>query len=165
MIKMSKISLSRLSSGITAFVCAGFLVNAIMTNNGSSPGERERWKNGQKNSHSFVDSLGRKTVEEWQSNRRLGVDPATTSSVPLPETQTSKQPSARPSVMSLIRENSDVAPAVSSGTNRVSVIVKPGDTVFAIARRHGLTVNELAALNALEEPFVIRVGQTLYVAR
>ena len=69
------------------------------------------------------------------------------------------------SVLEIIRSNSDVAPAVSSGTNRVSVTVNKGDTLYAIAKRHGLKVSELAGLNGLEEPFIIKVGQTLYIAR
>ncbi len=70
------------------------------------------------------------------------------------------------SVLALIRKNSDVVPSVSSGTDRVSVTVEKGDTLFAIARRHGLTVPQLAALNNIPEPYDnIRIGQTLYVAR
>jgi len=69
------------------------------------------------------------------------------------------------SVMSLIRKNSDVNPGVSSGTDRVSVTVKPGDTLFKLSQKYGLSVAEIAGMNGLKEPFTIRVDQTLYIAR
>lgn len=42
--------------------------------------------------------------------------------------------------------------------------IQPGDTLFAIARRHGTTVSALARLNAITDPDVVRVGQVLTVA-
>lgn len=168
MIKLSDLSLSKLSSACTAFVCAGILVNAILTDNGGDKASQEQWKKARENAHSFVDSLGKDSIAEWQALRE-DYDLRTTGSVKKDDAANkAPQPVARnnePSVMSLIRENADVAPAVSSGTDRVSVIVKEGDTLFGIARRHGLTLADLARLNGLEEPYVIRVGQTLYVAR
>ncbi len=168
MFKVSKFSLSRLSSACTAFVCAGFLANAILTDNGGDAGSQEQWRDGRKNAHSFVDRLGRDNITEWQSERST-VDLQTTGSISKDgEANKAPQPVGRqsePSVLSLIRQNADVAPAVSSGTDRVSVIVKSGDTLFGIARRHGLTVTDLARLNSLDEPYVIKIGQTLYVAR
>lgn len=41
--------------------------------------------------------------------------------------------------------------------------VAPGETLFAIARRYGTTVEELARLNGLRDPNRIRVGQVLLV--
>lgn len=40
-------------------------------------------------------------------------------------------------------------------------VIQPGDTLFAIARQNGVTVNSLVALNGLASPESIRVGQTL----
>ncbi len=40
-------------------------------------------------------------------------------------------------------------------------VVQPGDTLFSIARRHNTTVQALAALNGLAEPYAIRTGQVL----
>ena len=40
-------------------------------------------------------------------------------------------------------------------------IVQPGDTLYAIAFRLGMDYRELAALNEIEAPYVIRVGETL----
>lgn len=40
-------------------------------------------------------------------------------------------------------------------------VVQSGDTVFGIAFRAGLNFRDLAAWNGIEEPYTIRVGQTL----
>jgi LysM repeat protein len=48
-----------------------------------------------------------------------------------------------------------------SGAN--TYVIQAGDTLFSIARRHGTTVDELAALNGLVAPYTIEVGQTLIV--
>ena len=42
-------------------------------------------------------------------------------------------------------------------------VVAPGETLFAIARRYGTTVEELARLNNLKDPDRIRAGQVLLV--
>jgi len=42
-------------------------------------------------------------------------------------------------------------------------VVAPGETLFAIAKRYGTTVEELARLNGLEDPSRIRAGQVLRV--
>jgi LysM repeat protein len=42
-------------------------------------------------------------------------------------------------------------------------VVKPGDTLYSIARRQATTVSELARLNALAAPYNLRVGQRLDV--
>ena len=156
---LQKFSISRISSGITAVVCAGFLVNAILTNNGGAPNSQEKWKQAKIDNESLVARFGQKTYTEWKAQQDQ-LDRTVTNS-----TGNQKPKKEEPSLLSLIRENADVAPSVSSGTGRVSVIVKKGDTLFAIAQRHGLKLSELARLNGLEEPYTIRVGQTLYVAR
>lgn len=40
-------------------------------------------------------------------------------------------------------------------------VVQPGDTLYALARRWGTTVEALAVANAIADPRVIRIGQTL----
>jgi LysM repeat protein len=42
-------------------------------------------------------------------------------------------------------------------------VVQPGDTLYSIAKRHGSTVEAMAALNGLTPPYTIKVGQTLVV--
>jgi murein DD-endopeptidase MepM/ murein hydrolase activator NlpD len=44
-----------------------------------------------------------------------------------------------------------------------AVTVRPGDTLFALARRTGADVADLVRANQLEAPFALRVGQTLKV--
>jgi len=40
-------------------------------------------------------------------------------------------------------------------------VVKEGDTLSEIAEQHGTTVDELVALNAIEDPDLIHPGQEL----
>ena len=49
-------------------------------------------------------------------------------------------------------------------TGEQTYVVQPGDTLFSIARRHNTTVQALAALNGLAEPYAIRAGQVLRLA-
>jgi murein DD-endopeptidase MepM/ murein hydrolase activator NlpD len=41
------------------------------------------------------------------------------------------------------------------------IVVKSGDTLYALAKEHGLSVSELATLNGLTEPYQLSVGQKL----
>ncbi len=43
-------------------------------------------------------------------------------------------------------------------------IVQPGDTLYAIARRMGMSVEEMARLNAIAPPYTIAAGQRLKVS-
>ena len=156
-----------MSSGLTAVLCCGVLINAIMTNNGGDQHSQDRWNEMKAKEQSFVSTLSKNSYEKWRAQQDQ-VDQTMTQSISALAERESQAAAARkeePSLLSLIRENADVAPSVSSGTGRVSVMVKEGDTLFAIALRHGLKVKELARLNGLDEPYTIRVGETLYVAR
>ena len=46
-------------------------------------------------------------------------------------------------------------------TEENTIIVKSGDTLYALAKEHGLSVSELATLNGLTEPYQLSVGQKL----
>ena len=134
---------ARVSSGITAFVAAGFLVSAILTDNGATI---------QSGNDVLADRGG------W-------IDPIVTGNVPDKPNLSLKRifNAHEPSVMSLIDEHSMSTPMSSTG--RVSVTVQPGDTLSSIGRRHGLGAMELAKMNGIEAPYIIQVGQTLYIAR
>ncbi|MEO0328633.1 MAG: LysM peptidoglycan-binding domain-containing protein [Pseudomonadota bacterium] len=172
MLYFEHFSVARISSGITAIVCAGFLVNAILEDNGGEPGSQKRWLAAMEKSQSFVGNLSRESIAEWHSQQKTGSIskpvPISTTSGPVANVVPQKRPnkaSGELSVLSLIRANSEIAPPVSSGTDRVSVLVKKGDTLYSIAKRHGMQVNELARLNSLLQPYTIKVGQPVYIAR
>lgn len=140
---------------------------AIMTDNGGSSSSQDDWKHA--NARSI--SIERLEAAEASDTRVIrSIDKTITGSIPSPEKVVEEKPEEKRveqelTVLELIRKNSDVAPSVSTGTARVSVTVKEGDTLFGISIRHGIGLEELASLNGLEEPYTIKVGQTLYVAR
>lgn len=152
-------------------MCAGFLVHSILSENGGTPSSQSQWDAAHTNAVSVTNE--RPVLSEANSDNQspTNIDQILTGGItPIGDLQTPGAPPkprvrSEPSVLALIRENSDVAPSVSSGTDRVSVTVKKGDTLFSIARKHGLRMSELAGMNGLKEPYVIKLGQTLYVAR
>ena len=165
--------LSALSTGATAFVCAGVLVHAILTDNGGDAASQARWQLAERHKVGVMDQIdARIAANRKQKNLLLDqmmVGSVKANSKPAVSDQNPGQftdkDSKKLGVLDLIRENSDVAPPVSSGTDRISVKVKEGDTLYSIAVKHGLNVPQLAALNSLKEPYVIKIGQTLFVAR
>ncbi|HXI85959.1 MAG TPA: M23 family metallopeptidase [Parvularculaceae bacterium] len=67
-------------------------------------------------------------------------------------------------------DRSDLAPITTYGpptrmsaTDRRSVVVAPGDTVFAIARRTGVSPQAVIAENGLRAPYALTVGETLQI--
>ena len=46
-----------------------------------------------------------------------------------------------------------------------TVVVRRGDTLYAIAREHNMTVDEIAKINKLSAPYTIRVGQILKIEK
>ncbi len=54
------------------------------------------------------------------------------------------------------------APPVAPGTEG-SYVVQPGDTLYSIARRYGLSSEELALYNNITNPNLIPVGQVLRI--
>jgi len=53
-------------------------------------------------------------------------------------------------------------PNISAGTARTHVVA-PGENLYRIALRYGLTTNQLAAANSISEPGLINVGQVLRI--
>ena len=161
---------SRFSTGMTAFVVSGLLVYSMLQDNGGMVNSQQKWLEANSRAvlidrnASYLDQIIENNVPHY-------IDQSVTGSISQPENQKltrhtqDNDTKEAISVLDLIRDNSDVAPGVSSGTARVSVIVKKGDTLFNISQRHGMSVTDLARLNGLDEPFTIKIGQTLYVAR
>lgn len=56
-----------------------------------------------------------------------------------------------------------VALVASSEAQTLIYVVEPGDTLFKIATRFGLTVNDLASANEISDPTVIYAGQKLLI--
>jgi len=159
--KGNMVKLNKLSTGMSTFLAAGVLVFAIMSENGGNQNSQREWDYVSKNALA-IDKVPLESRFASVDDEELEwVDPIVTGSIK-PKKDLDVEPL---SVMSLIRKNSDVNPGVSSGTDRVSVTVKPGDTLFKLSQKYGLSVAELAGMNNLQEPFTIRVDQTLYVAR
>ncbi|WP_245715574.1 peptidoglycan DD-metalloendopeptidase family protein [Propionivibrio dicarboxylicus] len=61
------------------------------------------------------------------------------------------------------REGMPVASVPAATKARDTYVVKSGDTLYNIAREHGMDYRELIALNAIENPNQIAVGRTLKV--
>ena len=49
------------------------------------------------------------------------------------------------------------------GTGATTYVVRPGDTLYSIARRFGTSYQALAAANGLHSPYTIYVGQKLVI--
>ncbi|MBL8155230.1 MAG: LysM peptidoglycan-binding domain-containing protein [Anaerolineae bacterium] len=57
----------------------------------------------------------------------------------------------------------EAAPVVSPESQTLIYVVEPGDTLFKIATRFGLTVNDLASANEISDPTVVYAGQRLLI--
>jgi lipoprotein-anchoring transpeptidase ErfK/SrfK len=55
----------------------------------------------------------------------------------------------------------DLDSKVSANSHQATVEVQPGDTLSAIAERHGISVQVLAEANQIQNPDLIQVGQVL----
>jgi len=155
------LQIAKISSGLTVFAAAGFLVGAILTDNGgmSAP----------------VDVTIAELGDEAQSKSSIRqvdmsgkIDRITTSSIKRVQ-KIRVQPL---SVKNLITEENDEPRALQSITHldaglskpvNGTIVVQPGDTLYRIGIKNNLSVSEIAALNNLSDPYRIRPGQTLIV--
>ncbi len=72
--------------------------------------------------------------------------------LPLPEVTASEPPTPT------------VVPARTNRPTRYTAyIVEPGDTLAGIASRFGFSFEEIAAVNAIDEPFTIQIGETILI--
>jgi hypothetical protein len=69
--------------------------------------------------------------------------------------------SARPTALA---QTGDATPLATTQGQTIEYIVQPGDVLWKIARRYGTTVEDLVALNDIQDPDLIDVGQVLLVA-
>lgn len=54
-------------------------------------------------------------------------------------------------------------PIVAQESAPIAYVIQPGDTLFSIARRYSVPVNDLATANSLLNPNLIYVGQTIQI--
>ena len=83
-----------------------------------------------------------------------GAAPALDGSMPQPQ----PSPAARKAAAIMSPTKVTMAPAAKDG----SISVQPGDTLFGLARKHGVTVSALKKANALQSDTLV-TGQTLVV--
>jgi lipoprotein NlpD len=75
---------------------------------------------------------------------------------PIPEPAVVVKPVAKPAPSAGV-----VVTPLPSGDGAAMYMVKPGDTLFSIAKANGVSVRDLAAWNNIEDPSNISVGQPL----
>ncbi len=90
------------------------------------------------------------------SGPRLSVitPPAANINLPLPELRVTTVPT--PTVVPVRTER----PA-----RYIGYIVEPGDTLAGIASRFGFSFEEIAAVNGIDEPWTIQIGETILIPR
>lgn len=71
--------------------------------------------------------------------------------------------SFRAEVLALVKGEGGSGEAPEKPDSADSYTIQAGDTLFAIAKKYGTTVEKLVRLNGLENPNLIRVGQVLKV--
>jgi len=60
-----------------------------------------------------------------------------------------------------LRPQQNTTQAAQAATMPAAIRIQTGDTVYAIARRHGASVRDIIAANHLTAPYKLLVGQTL----
>ncbi len=77
-------------------------------------------------------------------------------------------PTLTPPASPIRKPTAPLAPTQPTPSPRVDKdhhIVQPGDSLYRIARRYGLSINELALWNALQSPYSLSVGKKLRITR
>ncbi|EEJ72135.1 SAG1386/EF1546 family surface-associated protein [Lactobacillus ultunensis] len=76
-------------------------------------------------------------------------------------TKSKKTLSTSSSKKNSVKTSSNVSSSSSKKSSAKTYVVKTGDTLTSIAQKHGLTVDQLAKLNNIEDSSNVRIGQTL----
>ncbi|HSI75528.1 MAG TPA: LysM peptidoglycan-binding domain-containing protein [Lunatimonas sp.] len=50
-------------------------------------------------------------------------------------------------------------------TQKIEHVVQPGDTLYAISRKHGVSVDQIRSWNNIDESNLLKVGQTLIIKK
>ncbi len=81
----------------------------------------------------------------------------------LPPSSLPISPSRQPVISEPPKQPDPIQPVVSPRGDENFHIVQSGDSLYAVARRYGLTFNELATWNGLQPPYNLSVGQKIRI--
>ncbi|WP_158269722.1 lytic transglycosylase domain-containing protein [Desulfonatronum sp. SC1] len=70
---------------------------------------------------------------------------------------------ASPAAVAAARQSGGAASTQERASQRANHVVQSGDTLWSLARRHGVTVQTLAQANGITSGSTLRVGQRLYI--
>lgn len=178
------LNIAKYSSALTVVAATGFLIGAILTDNGAQLTENTNYGVGSSNRKvtfkqpdmkNGFDVSGVLKALKLDGGNQNKVDPvpdenaidriitASIKRVQLEESKLSKKDQLD------IQDRIKMATYGTSMENKVkpasgpTVIVQPGDTLYRIGLTHGLSTEKIAALNGISEPYTVRVGQKLRV--
>ncbi|MFK5981143.1 MAG: LysM peptidoglycan-binding domain-containing protein [Rhizobiaceae bacterium] len=159
------LNFAKFSSGLTVVAATGFLIGAMLTDNGGQVVRNETAFKQEAEKASVVAS----TNGSNDGPEVTEIDRIITASVQ----RVKRSEGGRLSVDDLLiaeRINAatyagakKVIKVSSVKTSTSSITVQPGDTLYAIGLKHGLTISEIASLNGMSDPYVVRVGQKLRI--
>jgi len=160
------IQFAKISTGLTVFAGAGFLIGAILTDNGSE----------NVSSENTVAKIVKVEPISTTAIKDPGIDNIITSSIK-PVKSINVEPlsamqKTRERRLELLRKHASTkqnkpieVQQVAAAPAGTTYTVQPGDTLFGIGRKNGLSVPQIAKLNGLSDPYRIRPGQKLIVSQ
>lgn len=156
------LNFAKFSSGLTVVAATGFLIGAMLTDNGGLPVRSEI-------AHSQNAAKANVVTSTENDAEVTEIDRIITSSVQRVKRSESKKLSVDDL---LILERIELATHAGAkrivkvstlGASASMVTVQPGDTLYGIGLKHSLTISEIASLNGMSDPYTVRVGQKLRV--
>ena len=166
------LNFAKFSSGLTVVAATGFLIGAMLTDNGGQLALNEFAQKQEVAKVSVVANVKTKV----DGPRITEIDRIITSSVQRVKRSEDKKLSVDDLLIMERIENATyagvkktavkivkVSSVKISSSSASSITVQPGDTLYAIGLKHGLTISEIASLNDMNDPYTVRVGQKLRV--
>jgi len=154
------LNFAKFSSGLTVIAATGFLIGAMLTDNGGQPPTKEislilspvNAMEGMEITPKVnaIDHIITNRVERVRrlENNDMSVDDLLIM--------------AR--IDNAVHEKAKKVQKITSlSDSGSSVTVQTGDTLYGIGLKYGLTTAEIASMNDLSDPFTVRVGQKLRV--
>lgn len=161
------LNFAKFSSGLTVVAATGFLIGAMLTDNGSVASRGD-----------LSDKFSRaKLAEELpvvdeQGIRGTAIDEIITTSIERVKRSESKEATLDELIINgdneIAKSINPVKPekvaSVSTPVSGGMVVVQAGDTLYRIGVRNGLSIAQIAEMNGISEPYTVRVGQKLRVS-